>query len=203
MKRDFTWVQSIGIMFGTHKLLVASRTTKSWDENVDHLALSFNGMPIHLPNKEGSTWQTPIPPYVSVRRTGDMNRIMVEGEGNFRVSAVVVPITAEESRIHRYNITENEDCFAHLELGFTFYNLTDEVDGVLGQTYRRNYVSKAKMGVAMPVLGGAHKFSSSNIFATDCPVSRFRKRTLPKNGRGKYPSLHCSSVNGTGVVCKK
>ncbi|CBI40251.3 unnamed protein product, partial [Vitis vinifera] len=203
LKRDFTWVQSIGIMFGCHKLLVAAKTTSTWDDNVDRLALSFDDIPIDLPNKEGSKWQTPIAPLVSITRTGDTNRVVVEVEQNFRVSAVVVPITAEESRVHSYNITD-EDCFAHLEIGFKFYKLTDAVDGVLGQTYRRNYVSKAKMGVPMPVLGGLHKFSSSNIFATDCPASQFGNHALPENRTGEYPSLHCSSgLKGTGVVCKK
>ena len=203
MKRDFTWVQSIGIMFGSHKLLVAAKTTTIWDDNLDRLALSFDDMPIHLPNNDGSKWRTPIAPRVSITRTGDRNRVVVEDKENFRVNAVVVPITAEESRVHSYNITD-EDCFAHLELGFKFYKLTNGVAGVLGQTYRRNYVSKAKMGVAMPVLGGLHKFSSSSIFATDCPASQFGNQALLENSHGEYPTLHCSSgVNGTGVVCKK
>lgn len=202
-KRDFTWVQSIGIMFGSHKLLVAAKKTSTWDDSVDRLALSFDGMVIDLPSNEGSKWQAPVAPQLSITRTGDTNKVAVEVEQNFRFTAVVVPITAEESRVHSYNITD-EDCFAHLELGFKFYKLTDAVDGVLGQTYRRNYVSRAKMGVAMPVLGGVRKFSSSSIFSTDCAASRFGNHAMGGKSSGEYPSMHCSSaVNGTGVVCKK
>ncbi|XP_057980770.1 uncharacterized protein LOC131166332 [Malania oleifera] len=174
MKRDFTWVQSIGIIFGTHKLLVAAKTTSKWDDSVDHLALSFDNTSVSLPTKSSSMWQPPTMPLLSITRTDDTNRVVVEMVGSFRVSVEVVPILADESRVHGYNIT-NENCFAHLELGFKFYKLTEMVDGVLGQTYRKNYVSKAKMGVSMSVLGGADKFFSSNIMAKDCHASRFGK----------------------------
>lgn len=116
---------------------------------------------------------------------------------------MVVPITAQESRVHGYNIT-NEDCFAHLELGFKFYNLSDTVDGILGQTYRRNYVSKTKVNVPMPVMGGLQKYLSSTLFATDCAVSRFGNNVIRKESGIQYPSLQCSSgMKGNGIVCKR
>jgi hypothetical protein len=45
--------------------------------------------------------------------------------------------TDEDSRIHHYGVTE-DDSLAHFDLGFKFYDLTDNVHGVLGQTYRTN-----------------------------------------------------------------
>lgn len=118
----------------------------------------------------------------------------------------MVPITAEESRVHGYDIG-GDDCFAHLELGFKFYNLSDEVDGVLGQTYRSGYVSKARVDVPMQVMGGADKYLSSGIFATDCLVSRFGSVKGGFERKGEEKSIRpwtCGSGReGSGMVCKR
>uniref|UniRef100_A0A7N0U7G1 Root cap n=1 Tax=Kalanchoe fedtschenkoi TaxID=63787 RepID=A0A7N0U7G1_KALFE len=167
MSRDFTWIQSIGILFDTHELYIGAKRTSIWDNTRDHLIISTDDTPIFLPDQEGSKWQSSS---LTITRTLDVNAVEVEVDGNFKIKAVVVPITQEDSRIHKYGVTQ-EDCFAHLDLSFKFYAISGEVDGVLGQTYANNYVSKAKIGVSMPVLGGEDKFSSSNIFATDCSVA--------------------------------
>ncbi|KAH7845200.1 hypothetical protein Vadar_010890 [Vaccinium darrowii] len=203
LNRDFTWVQSIGILFNNHKLLVAAKKTSKWDDAVDRLAIFMDNNPVSLPAAEGSEWKSPA---VTATRTAAANRVTIEAVGAFRLNVAVVPITAEESRVHRYNITE-DDCFAHLEIGFKFYNLTDSVDGVLGQTYRSDYVSKAKVNVPMQVMGGADKYLTSHIFATDCLASRFGSVngvSSIKNGRTEYSTMKCSSgTEGSGVVCKR
>ncbi|KAD2804707.1 hypothetical protein E3N88_38084 [Mikania micrantha] len=165
LTRDFTWVQSIGILFDNHKLLVGAKKTSTWDDKQDHIYISFDNTPITLDgNYQNSS--------LLITRTRPTNGIAIEVQNKFRITANVVPIGEHESRIHGYDI-RNDDCFAHLELGFKFYNLSDEVDGVLGQTYRRNYVSKIKMSSNMPVMGDIPKYSSTGIFATDCVVSQF------------------------------
>ncbi|PON60492.1 Root cap [Parasponia andersonii] len=205
MTRDFTWVQSIGILFDNHKLYVGAKKTPKWNSAIDRLSLTLDGEPIFLPTGEGTTWKSRSPPHVvSVSRIQDANSVEIEVEGNFKIKATVVPITDKDSRIHRYAITE-EDCFAHLDLSFKFYALSGEVNGVLGQTYGKNYVSRVKMGVAMPVLGGEREFAASSLFAADCAVARFDgKFAKGYGGSEEFVGMNCASgMDGRGVVCKR
>ncbi|XP_060962821.1 uncharacterized protein LOC115702636 [Cannabis sativa] len=206
MKRDFTWVQSIGILFGKHQLSIGALKTDTWDDSVDRLFITFDGEPIILQESKGARWQSNNAPSVFVVRGVDTNNIMVEIDRMLRITAKVVPITAEESRIHNYGITK-EDTFAHLELRFKFFSLSNEVTGVLGQTYRPDYTSRVNVGAKMPVMGGERDFKTSNLFATDCVVARFNginnKDEDTLEGLD-LPSLSCGSgINGQGVVCKK
>ncbi|CAL8999916.1 unnamed protein product [Prunus brigantina] len=204
MKRDFTWVQSLGIRFGNHKLFIGAKTTSIWDYSNDRLSLSIDGEPINLLDSEGANWQSILSPgTLSIIRTKSTNSIEIEAEGNFKIKAVVVPITEKDSMIHKYGVTQ-EDCFAHLDLSFKFYALSGEVNGVLGQTYASNYVSRVKMGVVMPVLGGDKEFASSSIFASDCAVSRFSGEFVKNNSSESFEYMNCASgKDGRGVVCKR
>ncbi|XP_028062061.1 uncharacterized protein LOC114265440 [Camellia sinensis] len=202
MKRDFTWIQSLGILFDSHKLSIAAQKTPIWDDSVDRLSLSFDGEPVLLSAFSGATWQPSAVSGVSITRSRDANSVVIEVEENFKIKANVVPITEKDSRVHNYGVTE-EDCFAHLDLGFKFYSLSGGVNGVLGQTYGGDYVSKVKMGVVMPVLGGHKEFGSSSLFAVDCAVARFNG-SFNSSGGFEYGDLNCGSgMDGRGVVCKR
>ncbi|GAB4824727.1 hypothetical protein Ancab_007592 [Ancistrocladus abbreviatus] len=206
MGRDFTWVQSLGILFDNHHLYIGAQKTATWDDATDRLALTFDGEPIYLHESQGVEWQSTTSPTVTITRSHATNNVVIEVEDNFRIKAEVVPITQKDSMIHKYGITE-EDCFAHLDLSFKFYSLSGDVSGVLGQTYASNYVSRVKMGVQMPVMGGEKEFSTSGLFAADCPVARFIGKTNSASDSLEFDDMSCvSGISGrgvTGVVCKR
>nr|BAA75476.1 root cap protein 1 [Zea mays] len=181
MSRDFTWIQALGIRFAHHHLYVAAQRTPRWDAAADHLALALDDEDVDvaslLPRFVGARWSPPTAPALSVTRTARVNTVVVELRGAFRIVASVVPITAEDSRIHNYGVREDDgDTLAHLDLGFKFYDLTDDVHGVLGQTYRPDYVNSLNVTSNMPVMGGAPDYLSSDLFSTDCAVARFGGR---------------------------
>ncbi|KAF7141113.1 hypothetical protein RHSIM_Rhsim06G0010500 [Rhododendron simsii] len=199
--RDFTWLHSIGILFGHHQFYLGGRTVSKWQESTRNMLIHLNGEFIVLPNGEGKTRKSPETG-LTVQSLADTNKVKVKVEGLFDIEAGVVPITSEESRVHGYDVTE-EDCFAHLELNFKFESISKTVDGVLGQTYRQNYQSRVKMAAPMPVMGGAEKFASSHLFATDCSASKFGLRK-EEDGDGVALRVECgSSVGGKGILCKR
>ncbi|KAL6616786.1 hypothetical protein ACP70R_039056 [Stipagrostis hirtigluma subsp. patula] len=174
LKRDFTWVQALGASFGDHRLYVGARRAVEWDEEEDHIQITFDGEPVNIDTVKNARWGSEALPGLSVTRMDTVNTVMVELAGVFSISANAVPITEHDDKVHKYGKTKS-DSLVHLDLGFQFHNLTKDVDGVLGQTYRPSYVSKLDITAKMPIMGGAPKYLSKGLFSTDCAVSRFHR----------------------------
>ncbi|RLN25214.1 uncharacterized protein C2845_PM07G35960 [Panicum miliaceum] len=177
LKRDFTWVQALGVTFGAgHRLYIGARKAVEWDEDEDHIQITFDAEPVDIDAVKKARWVSKALPGLSVTRMDTVNTVMVELDGVFSISANAVPITDKDNRIHKYGRTEG-DSLVHLDLGFQFHNLSKDVDGVLGQTYRPDYVSTVDIKAKMPIMGGAPKYlSKGGLFSTDCAVSRFHYR---------------------------
>ena len=54
--RDFTWVQALGFVFASHKLTVSAKPVAKWDNNVDHLEFSYDGVAVEIDNMPMSSW---------------------------------------------------------------------------------------------------------------------------------------------------
>ncbi|KAJ0976746.1 hypothetical protein J5N97_012220 [Dioscorea zingiberensis] len=174
----------------------------SEDSNLDRLMITFDGEEVELPAEEGAKWESLAEPAVTISRLSEANVVTLEVDGVLKVTATVVPITEESSRVHGYGITA-DDCFAHLELAFSLYSLTEDVDGVLGQTYGKNYVSRVKLASKMPLMGGERKFSSSGLYATDCAVARFKQGGSSMTMPAELGEVKCASdASGRGIACK-
>ena len=146
-----------------------------WNGDNDRLEMALDDETMDIPARLGAQWESTSVSGLSITRTAMANSVRVQLLGVFDIMASAVPVTEKDSRIHNYGVPEH-DCLAHLDIGFKFHDLTDDVHGVLGQTYRPDYVNKLSLRTSMPVMGGATSYVSSDIFATDCPVARFGRR---------------------------
>ncbi|XP_068667842.1 uncharacterized protein [Aristolochia californica] len=205
--RDYTWIQALGIMSGSHNFTIAAKKTEKWDDGADRLHLFYNEEPLSLPESHLSEWRS-LDNNLVVERTATKNSVTITLVGIAEVSVNVVPVTEEEDRIHDYKIP-SYDCFAHLEIQFRFWGLSSKVEGVIGRTYRLDFENPAKRGVAMPVLGGEDKYKTSSLLAVDCHSCRFSPSESVAATEGFLPMafdpVNCSSRHGSGLglVCKK
>ncbi|KAJ3674930.1 hypothetical protein LUZ60_005546 [Juncus effusus] len=170
-KRDFTWIQSLGLIFSSHTFTIEAKRVQTWDETTDQLRFSYDGKPIQVQEGHLSSWNS-LDDTLLIQRTGRVNSVIIRLDGVVEISVNVVPVTEEDDRIHGYNLPSN-DCFAHLEVQFWFVGLSPQVEGVLGRTYRPDYENTAKRGVEMPVVGGEDKYWTSSLVSSDCKVCQF------------------------------
>ncbi|XP_016546139.2 uncharacterized protein LOC107846206 [Capsicum annuum] len=83
--------------------------------------------------------------------------------------------TVRKTSIKRISIT-NE---VVIDIENVFLNYSQDC-----QTYRKDRVSRVKVGALMPIMGGDKKFAASGLFDADCSITNFKqmenKLTFPK-----------------------
>ncbi|KAL4554971.1 hypothetical protein LXL04_037581 [Taraxacum kok-saghyz] len=184
--RPFTWIQALGLLFNSHSFSLEATKSATWDGGVDHLKLSYNGEEIPLALGGLSLWKSPEGE-IEVERTSTVNSVMVNIPGVVEILANVVPVTAEDDKLHGYNVP-SDDCFAHLQ---------------------PDYKNPAKPGVAMAVVGGEDKYRTTSLLSSDCAnciydssnVGLEETKMIKEHG-----TLDCSAkglFHGNGIVCKK
>ncbi|CAN6457705.1 unnamed protein product [Victoria cruziana] len=203
--RDFTWIQALGFMYGSHTFTLGAKKVVKWDDSIDQLEFSYDGQPIVLSEGHLSEWSSPDHD-LKLERTARTNSIIAKLPEIAEVSVNVVPVTEEDDRIHKYQIPA-DDRFAHLEVQFRFYGLSPQVEGVIGQTYQPDFRSPVKKGVAMPIMGGEDKYRTPSLLSPECKFCKFEPNTEHVDRSSMaYPSTtDCTSKfgNGAGIVCRK
>ncbi|KAF7836762.1 root cap/late embryogenesis-like protein [Senna tora] len=204
--RDYTWIQALGILFDSHNFSIEATPTATWDDEADHLKLSYNAEELFLPQGHLSAWESPENK-IRVERTSSKNSVEIIIPEVAEIYVNVVPVTKEDSRIHNYQIPE-DDCFAHLEVQFKFYGLSPKVEGVLGRTYQPDFENPAKMGVAMPVVGGEDKYKTTSLLSADCRVCLFSPADTASEKKESvmdFGMLDCTrgAKSGNGIVCRR
>lgn len=179
----------------------------TWDNNIDHLKFSFDSNEVVLPQGALSSWKSEKGDVI-LERVSSTNSVIVSLPEIVEIGVNVVPITKEDDRVHNYQIP-SDDCFSHLEVQFRFFDLSPEVEGVLGRTYRPDYESRARLGIAMAVVGGEDKYRTTSLFAADCKKCVFSSMKngdkRPILGTINHGMMDCSDKfsGGNGIVCKK
>lgn len=173
--RDFTWVQALAVMFDTHTLVIAANRVSHWDDNVDALTVRWDDQTVDVPIDGEAEWRINDEREVVLERTDDTNSVRVTVSGLLEMDVKIRPIGAEENRTHNYQLPAG-DAFAHLETQFRFSNLSKLVEGVLGKTYRPDYVTPVKRGVPMPMMGGEDKYQTPSLYSPLCNFCRFQRQ---------------------------
>ena len=138
---------------------------------------------------------------MTLTRIGVENSVDMAIKGKMEVSLTVVPISKKANVVHKYDIPEDIDCFAHFDMQFKFYNLSSSVNGVLGQMYQPGFISPVNRSVAMPIMGEAEKFESSSLLATDCQTSQYTASAVPAgSATANFHTICRSSGLPSGVA---
>ncbi|CDY67143.1 BnaA02g35500D [Brassica napus] len=186
--------------------LINAAKTATWDNEVDHLKFTFDGQDLSVPEETLATWYSPNKD-IKIERVTMRNSAIVTIKDKAEIMVNVVPVTKEDDRIHSYKVP-SDDCFAHLEAQFKFFNLSPKVDGILGRTYKPDFQNPAKPGVAMPVVGGEDSFKTSSLLSNDCKTCIFSEsHTEIESVKSEieYAALDCTrgASSGYGIVCRK
>eukprot|EP00850_Spirogloea_muscicola_P008630 SM000046S16411 [mRNA] locus=s46:512971:514362:+ [translate_table: standard] len=185
---DLTWVQALAIMFGDHTLYVGTQQEAVWNSHADHLLFTLDGEVLLEVSNTGTeaVYQSKAGD-VKVTRSGKANVARVEVEN-------LLAMNVEARPIGRSQWTE-DSCFAHLDMSFEFAQLSGVAEGVLGQTYQRLWSPpnvKEGESVSSYILHDVPSYTSSSLFASDCPVSIFE--ALPYDVRQSGAGAHKLAV---------
>eukprot|EP00850_Spirogloea_muscicola_P021087 SM000236S08007 [mRNA] locus=s236:117732:119396:- [translate_table: standard] len=166
---DNTWVQALGILFGDKHLYIGAQQVATWDASADHLLFVLDGeVPLAVSNTVDDSIYTSKDGRVTVIRYNKANTAEIEIEN-------LMTLTVEARPSHQDSWTV-DSCFVHLDLRIHFAQLSGSAMGVLGQSYHQAWMPPNRPRGAVQstyTLDDIASYTSSSLFATDCPASSF------------------------------
>ncbi|GLJ52394.1 hypothetical protein SUGI_1114440 [Cryptomeria japonica] len=208
--RPYTWVQALGLMFDSHTLTIAAKKASEWDETIDHFIFTLDGEEFTILEEALVQWTPPNlgPSTMTIERIDNTNNVNLVVPGVVDIVMGVAPILEKENLMHNYQLPV-DDVFAHLEMQFKFFNLSSEVEGVLGQTYRPGFENPVKRGVPMPIMGGEDKYATSSLLSIDCKYCKYSSTSDSSckgfiiNGMETFKAECTSNNRNGGMVCRR
>ncbi|KAF5760801.1 hypothetical protein HanXRQr2_Chr16g0757661 [Helianthus annuus] len=95
--RDYTWIQALGLKFGHHDFTLEATRTEKWDDNVDHLKLSHDGMELIIPEGDSSEWNS-TKGDIQVERTSTTNSLTITIPNLAEIFVNVIPVSEEDTK---------------------------------------------------------------------------------------------------------
>eukprot|EP00271_Cylindrocystis_brebissonii_P021310 TRINITY_DN7526_c0_g1_i1.p1 TRINITY_DN7526_c0_g1~~TRINITY_DN7526_c0_g1_i1.p1 ORF type:complete len:455 (+),score=55.21 TRINITY_DN7526_c0_g1_i1:251-1615(+) len=211
-KRRTTWISGLAIIAGGMHLYVEAFQEATWDPFLDHIAIYMNGTNLNIPapgykaspSAEASRWESANDQVLIIRRRVNEARIQIAGLLDLIVKTDAVPS----------ELWSAASCFVHLDMEFRQLAVSDEVHGVLGQTYRPmriqasrqramfnqediDDVDAAVLGKQLgpAIIGHMQDYRSSGLWATDCKYGKF-VRSHGQGGRYSAPGSREGRTEG-------
>ncbi|KAH8518541.1 hypothetical protein H0E87_000405 [Populus deltoides] len=98
--RDFTLIQTLGIIYNSQTFSLEAPKAATWDSEVDHLKLTYNGQDLVILEGSFSTWYSPEKD-LKVERVSSKNSAIITLEDRANILVNVVPVTEEDDKIHK------------------------------------------------------------------------------------------------------
>ncbi|PHT28323.1 hypothetical protein CQW23_32070 [Capsicum baccatum] len=99
--------------------------------------------------------------------------------GNSQISVAALKTATWDDSIDRLALYFDDEPIFTLESEGARWN-----SKTVRQTYRKDRVSRVKVGALMPIMGGDKIFAASGLFDADCSITNFKqmenKLTFPK-----------------------
>eukprot|EP00899_Mesostigma_viride_P005061 jgi/Mesvir1/14556/Mv05238-RA.1 len=145
-----TWMDQVGILYGGDRILIGAASLAGTPYPISVGTIHVNGESL-----VDVVARKRLPSGVTISRTKTRTVVTLPGQ-------MVIEVETVRAAFWRAGAGPGAN---FLNLTLKQFNATDEVHGILGQSYAKQYKGK--------VVGGDKDYRTSGIFATDCKFNQF------------------------------